>query len=963
MSRFIGAKKITREQAGDIDIVPLTGGLKLYSADTLRLNLLSTGELIFSQDDLVIAADTTDGSDNKTMELRAGGSSGVASDRGASIKLEGNEETGTLTLSSGNVAGSKIILKNVGAQDIEFHINDAASWKIDGSTENLIFSGNDIKIISDTVDGSDTKKLSLSAGGDNDDTRSAFIELNGNEATGAGELKLSAGDVAGASMLLHIPNASGTLQISIGGSDVWQIESNGDLIPSNDAVNTIGSTTNKLLEVWAQSILGCNSLASTAAMTIGPTSSHSLTLRTNNLSRWSVDTSGNLTQDATNGGDVILTKTASGIRTNTSDASDTKSIYLAGGGSIASDGSRGSYVQVRGEQNTSGGLDLIGGTNGTVLLKSNGTGNVSVSAGGTIVLATGSNTTRWTITSSAIVPATTSTYDLGTTSNLIRDVFATSLKTSTGNLSILAGTGGDLNIGAQNANKLILSTSNLRPAADNALALGTSALQFSNVNSYGLSSLLDIAIGSRGATRWTIGGAIGLGDIVPSTTNAFDIGATSANVKNVYARQVISDDTLLLTTTTAVGCAIKTDNLTRWVVLGSGELWQEPTNGGDIVLNNTTAKIRQGTSDGADNKAIVICGGGDIPSTRGATLALNGNESGDAGNAYLITGGNSGADLTLEVANATGELNIQMNSGAAGWTINSSGYINPIAANTHRIGNTNRLQSVRSQYLTDCEYITNYNTTNMVEILATNGVKLGTAAYSYFVFDKSNTTPYAMKLVNTGSPENKFSLKRLTGATGEHEVTAKFENLHLTYGGGNTLDETAFTISFIDGIAGNDAFSLVRGTDKVFKVTALGDVYADGAFTGGGADYAEYFESLDGQQIDLGRTVILEDDKIREATDEDDADLILGVIRPHGTSSVVGNHPVRKYVTDEFNRNIVVDNKFVELAEEDKQSLDDPKWNIVGLMGQVVVSKDSPKGTRWIKMKNINDELELWLIR
>jgi trimeric autotransporter adhesin len=40
-----------------------------------------------------------------------------------------------------------------------------------------------------------------------------------------------------------------------------------------------------------------------------------------------------------------------------------------------------------------------------------------------------------------------------------------------------------------------------------------------------------------------------------------------------------------------------------------------------------------------------------------------------------------------------------------------------------------------------------------------------------------------------------------------------------------------------------------------------------------------------------------------------------------------------------------------------------PEWNIVGLMGQIKVLKNQQIPTRWIKMKDINDEIALYLVK
>jgi hypothetical protein len=39
------------------------------------------------------------------------------------------------------------------------------------------------------------------------------------------------------------------------------------------------------------------------------------------------------------------------------------------------------------------------------------------------------------------------------------------------------------------------------------------------------------------------------------------------------------------------------------------------------------------------------------------------------------------------------------------------------------------------------------------------------------------------------------------------------------------------------------------------------------------------------------------------------------------------------------------------------------EWNIVGIMGQVPITKGQPTGSSWVKMKDISNTVELWLVK
>ena len=75
--------------------------------------------------------------------------------------------------------------------------------------------------------------------------------------------------------------------------------------------------------------------------------------------------------------------------------------------------------------------------------------------------------------------------------------------------------------------------------------------------------------------------------------------------------------------------------------------------------------------------------------------------------------------------------------------------------------------------------------------------------------------------------------------------------------------------------------------DRKFSFRGDGNAYADGSWSGGGADYAEYFEWSDGNTSSEDRrgiSVVLDGDKIREATSGEDP---IGVISAN--PSVVGD--------------------------------------------------------------------------
>jgi hypothetical protein len=179
--------------------------------------------------------------------------------------------------------------------------------------------------------------------------------------------------------------------------------------------------------------------------------------------------------------------------------------------------------------------------------------------------------------------------------------------------------------------------------------------------------------------------------------------------------------------------------------------------------------------------------------------------------------------------------------------------------------------------------------------------------------------------------------------------------------------------------------------DREFQFRGDGNGYCDGSWNGGGADYAEYFEWSDGNTIAEDRrgiSVVLDGDKIREAATGEEP---IGVVS--GNPSVVGdaawNKWSGKYLRDDFGTYLQED---YNPEDEDGNALRDddgnlivqqrrvlnpaydpdveyvnreerPEWDCVGLMGKLRIRKGQITGSRWIKMRDISDSVEEWLVR
>lgn len=118
---------------------------------------------------------------------------------------------------------------------------------------------------------------------------------------------------------------------------------------------------------------------------------------------------------------------------------------------------------------------------------------------------------------------------------------------------------------------------------------------------------------------------------------------------------------------------LNTNSLTRWSVDSAGILTQDVTNGSNILFNKDGSLLGIGTTDGTDNKYMCVASGGACSRTRGAFLALNGNEVASVGGNIDISTGDGANDA----------VNIY-NGASLSWSFNNTGTL--IGAGTASIG-------------------------------------------------------------------------------------------------------------------------------------------------------------------------------------------------------------------------------------------------------------------------------------
>ena len=279
--------------------------------------------------------------------------------------------------------------------------------------------------------------------------------------------------------------------------------------------------------------------------------------------------------------------------------------------------------------------------------------------------------------------------------------------------------------------------------------------------------------------------------------------------------------------------------------------------------------------------------------------------------------------------------------------------------------------------------------------------------------------------VNINDPTGVYNLDGYTNAKlfvydvrlGGHAGT--FVNNHVSYNQSNHgvlwsgCSRSASSGYVLFAATSGNGNSLNYGADYEFRLYGDGNGKCDGSWTGGGADYAEMFEWVDGNpdaEDRRGLSVVLEGNKIRAAVDGEDP---IGVISANPTilGDAAWNKWTEKHLRDDFGSYVYEEHNVLEWTDEEGKEHNYEDWNIpadvvvpddavisthdgngkrfthrainpaynpdreyvpreerqewdaVGLMGKLRIRKGQVTGARWIKMRDISDTVEEWLVR
>lgn len=270
-----------------------------------------------------------------------------------------------------------------------------------------------------------------------------------------------------------------------------------------------------------------------------------------------------------------------------------------------------------------------------------------------------------------------------------------------------------------------------------------------------------------------------------------------------------------------------------------------------------------------------------------------------------------------------------------------------------------------------------------------------TTSYAASIVVDSATTGGGLTIASSSTDNNARALLTITTSSTSAQnarcldlVSAANTQLIIPFSSFATYASQCLDIRITRAASSAYSFAVYRSgntSDVEFNFRGDGEAFADGSFTGGGADYAEYFEWDDGNldnEDRRGLSVCLLGDKIRLAGIVDKAADIIGVVSANPT--VVGdaqwNKWAGKYLRDDFG-SYIMEEYTVEgedgMVVQQRRKLNpewDPtreyipreqrkEWSPIGLMGKLRLRKGQPTNPNWIKLRDISENIEEWLIK
>lgn len=386
--------------------------------------------------------------------------------------------------------------------------------------------------------------------------------------------------------------------------------------------------------------------------------------------------------------------------------------------------------------------------------------------------------------------------------------------------------------------------------------------------------------------------------------------------------------------------------------------------------NTAVGKGAASGATGSDN----VCIGKDsgFALTDGGKNTLVGNDSGfyiAGGNDNTVIGQFNGNESNLDIRNTNDNIIISNGDGDARIYTNPEGYTKMMAKTANYFGAGGAYHEFGSNNNDTSLVIFNLSNSNMTNaVLYTNCHRTGSSGFTFADFYSGNTSDLEFRLRGDG---NAYADGSWNGGGADYA-----EYFEWADGNSDNQNRTGYTV-----VLDNEKVRLSTSDDSAANIigavsvnpSVVGDSDIDqwkhkyqrddfGGFVWETYTVTEWTETVvenTDEVLDKDGNVIAPalPKKTREILHTYETDKIPdGVTAPDdatvSTKDAKGNTFKRKVLNPDYNP----DTAYV--SREDRQ-----EWATIGMMGKLRIRKGQQTGDRWIKMRDISDTVEEWLVR
>ena len=157
------------------------------------------------------------------------------------------------------------------------------------------------------------------------------------------------------------------------------------------------------------------------------------------------------------------------------------------------------------------------------------------------------------------------------------------------------------------------------------------------------------------------------GTLVSATDNTYDVGTSAIGYRSGYFDTSVLTPLVIPPAALTLRLAADSQRLVTFTGTSDVDINASWGDGGTTAVQDFTLKAS--TADADDDSRLNLCGGGAVGSSRGACIALSGNEDSTSGDITLTTGAEAASDVFVKLFASGSAFLVNNSSDVAMWDI------------------------------------------------------------------------------------------------------------------------------------------------------------------------------------------------------------------------------------------------------------------------------------------------------